>query len=90
MAELIGIEDVTTGPSYSLGGVIAGARGEMYFHKVNLFIEKYQCVEVMAGFCKELAVTGLVGRLGFFNNFIVTFDHSTNPPVLLVEKINRA
>lgn len=90
MAELIGIADVTQGPSYPLGGVISGPRENMYFHKVNLFVEKYWCIEVMAGFCKDLAVTGLVGRLGFFSNFVVTFDHTSIPPRLTVDKINRA
>jgi hypothetical protein len=89
MAEFIGL-DLSSAPSYPLGGVIEGPRETMYFHKVNIFIEKYWCVEVMAGFCRSLGTTGLLGRSGFFSNFVVNFDHTTTPPRLRVEKINRA
>jgi hypothetical protein len=93
-ATLIGISDFKNGPSYPLGGVIGGEdspREPMYFHRVNVFIEKgWSPVEMMAGFCEKLAVDGLLGRHGFLDNFIVRFDHSTNPPHFDIEKINRA
>ena len=89
MAELIGL-DLSSAPTYPLGGIIQGPIETMYFHKVNLVIEKYWCIEVMAGFCKQLGTTGLLGRFGFFSNFVVHLDHTTIPPRIRVEKINRA
>jgi hypothetical protein len=91
MAEFIGIRDVTSGPSYPLGGVIEGPRETMYFHKVNLFIEKFWSIEITAGFCKQLGTTGLLGRFGFFSNFVITCDHTNQKsPQLRIDKINRA
>jgi hypothetical protein len=89
MARFIGL-DLNGCPSYPLGGVIQGPRETMYFHKVNIFVEKYWCIEVLAAFCDNLGTTGLLGRFGFFNNFIVNFDHSGKTPQLHIEKINRA
>jgi hypothetical protein len=44
----------------------------------------------MAGFSRELSVTGLLGLRGFFENFSVKIDASTSPPYCEIEKIHRA
>lgn len=73
----------------SLQGVIGGATGLLYFHKITIFVFG-DSFETMAGFSPDLAVTGLLGRRGFFDNFVVKFDAATSPPYCEIEKIHRA
>jgi len=72
-----------------LGGVVGGAKADLYFHKIKILVGSYQ-VTTMAGFSKEISVAGLLGRRGFFEEFIVKIDSSTNPPYFEIDKINRA
>ena len=62
----------------------------MWFHRVKIYVEAEGVVEVNAGFAPRLSVTGILGRNGFFSNFIVNFDHSTTPPSLEISRINRS
>jgi hypothetical protein len=48
-----------------------------------------ELIEVMAGFPLNLSVPALLGRHGFFDHFLVTFDHSTDPPMIEVVPIDR-
>jgi hypothetical protein len=73
----------------ALQGVTGAPTSLLYFHKVRIFVFG-DSFETMAGFCPELAVTGLLGRRGFFDNFVVKFDASTAPPYCEIEKIHRA
>jgi hypothetical protein len=41
------------------------------------------------GFCQLDPWPGLLGRAGFFENFIVTFDHAASPPGMDIERIRR-
>jgi len=72
-----------------LSGVVGGKEAKLYFHKIKILVGSYQ-VTTMAGFSEELSVAGLLGRRGFFEDFIVKIDSSTNPPSFEVDKINRA
>jgi len=40
-------------------------------------------------FFEGLPMAGVLGRMGFFDNFTVTFDHSTKPPSFAYERIVR-
>jgi hypothetical protein len=82
----INLEDGIESP---LGGVIGGTTVPLYFHKIKILIGSEQ-VETMAGFSDKLSVGGLLGRRGFFDNFVVKIDSSTNPPFFELEKIHRA
>ncbi len=88
-ARFLGL-DLSGAPTYPLGGVVGDARDEMAFYKVNLIIETNWCIQVLAGFAENLAVHGILGRHGFFENFTVHFDHSGRVPQLTIEKFNRA
>jgi hypothetical protein len=72
-----------------LGGVIGGAIAPLYFHRIKILVGSYQ-VTTMAGFSDKLSVAGLLGRRGFYDNFIVKIDSSTDPPFFELDKINRA
>ena len=82
------IRRVEDGVKEDLGGVIGGPKAPMYFHKVKILVFG-DFFETMAGFSKDLSVTGLLGRRGFFENFIVKIDASGSPPICEIEKIHR-
>jgi len=85
----LGIKRVEDGIPHKLGGVIGGPTANMYFHKVKIMIGEHQ-FQTMAGFCWTLSWAALLGRRGFFENFIVRIDSSENPPVIDLEKIHRS
>ncbi len=85
----LGIRKVESGIKNTLGGVIVGATGLMYYHKVKILVGSER-IETMAGFSKQLSVAGILGRRGFFENFTVTFDASEYPPFLEVDRVYRA
>jgi hypothetical protein len=82
----IRIEDGVEGP---LSGVVAGAATSAFFHDIGLHVGT-DIIRIKAGFCDQLAVAGILGRNGFFDNFMVTFDHSVVPPELEIQRIHRA
>ena len=88
----IGIRNVEEGIQDTLKGVVGGEdrpESPIYYHKVKLQIGTDQ-FETMVGFSWNLAVGGLLGRRGFFENFLVQFDCSMNPPHLDIQKLHRA
>ncbi len=85
----LGIKRLEDGVEDSLNGIVGGPKAPVYFHKVKILIGSEQ-FQTMAGFSKELTVGGLLGRLGFLQNFIVKFDCSVTPPFFEIEKIHHA
>jgi hypothetical protein len=89
IATAIGIRDITKGAVKSeIGSVRQGIKTDCYFHKIKIYVEEW-IVDVTAGFTPHLAVPALLGRYGFFDQFLVTFNHSGNPPMLDISKIDR-
>lgn len=68
---------------------VMGARGLAYPQVVTISIDGADFQTTIL-FVEDLPVPGLLGRKGFFDNFRVTFDHSTEPPTLAYERIIRA
>lgn len=83
----IGI-DITKGIEEPLGGVIGGTTGKMWF-QVKLCLPG-TILEITAGFSNRLSVAGILGRSGFFDNYVVTFDSSSSPPGLEIQRIAHA
>jgi hypothetical protein len=81
--------DISTGVEEPLGGVIGGAIGKVYFHSVKLCLPG-TIIDIMAGFSPQLSVAGILGRAGFFDNYIVTFDPCNKPPGLDIQRVGRA
>jgi hypothetical protein len=71
-----------------LGGIIGGAKAPLYFHQVKILIGSFQ-IQTMVGFSEALSVAGLLGRRGFFDNFIFNLDGTGSLPVFEIEKLNR-
>ena len=86
LADYFGIK-VNTGVEGTVGGILKGDVEPIYFHNLKLQIASNWNITVKAGFTKKLAVPGILGRNGFFDNFKVHFDHSCKPPHLDIEKI---
>ncbi len=85
----MGIRNVEDGIKDELKGIIGGPKASIFFHRVKILVGSEQ-IETMAGFSWELAVGGILGRRGFFENFVVKIDSSTTPPTCELEKIHRA
>jgi hypothetical protein len=71
----------------NLGGVGKQMTVPVYYHDIHILVGADWKIGVRAGFSEELSVTGILGRIGFFDAFRVTFDHSVHPPVLELERI---
>ena len=75
-----GEEDETTG--------VSGKPTQIYLHDVSLHVPGH-LIKIRAGFTDELPIAGLLGRVGFFEHFKITFDPSSNPPGFDLERIHR-
>jgi len=75
-----GIED-------SIGGIGKPLTLPVFYHDIQVLIGIDWVIGVRAGFCEELAVAGILGRVGFFDCFKATFDHSEHPPILEIQRI---
>lgn len=82
----LGIKRVEDGIKEEFGGIFADPRQPVYFHKLKIIVVSEQ-FETMAGFSWQLGVTGILGRRGFFQNFITTIDSSGNLPHVELRKI---
>ena len=69
------------------GGIFRDPHRPVYFHKVKIIVVSEQ-FETMAGFSWDLGVTGILGRRGFFQNFVTTIDSSGNPPHVELQRIS--
>ncbi len=85
----MGIRKLEDGIKEDLSGIIGGPKIPIYFHKIKILVAAEQ-FETMVGFSWSFSVAGLLGRRGFFENFMVKIDSSTNPPTFDLEKIHRA
>jgi hypothetical protein len=88
IARSIGI-DVESGIPSEVGGLTRAAHSTIYFHNVNLHVAT-DVIRITAAFCEGLSVAGLLGRLGFFEHFVVTFDPAGDPPGLEIDRLPRA
>jgi hypothetical protein len=83
----LGLE-IESGPVQRIGGFATNLTEPAYFYTVNLHVGMNWAIEIKAGFVENLLMAGLLGRRGFFENFVVRFDHSSSPPYFDLEKIS--
>lgn len=84
----IGLE-IENGVPGDLGGIVHGAAIKVYYHDIGLYVGADR-VRVRAGFSDDVSVAGILGRRGFFDNFIVTFDPTLTPPGFDIQRVGRA
>jgi hypothetical protein len=87
IGKAIGIK-IDTGFKDNLGGIVRGPMSDVFFHDVSLYVGA-DIIKIRAAFCNELSAAGILGRTGFFDNFIVTFDHSGIPPCFDIQRVVR-
>ena len=78
IARAIGIGDITSGELKISGGVVQGEQMNTYGHDVQLMIGA-DSFKIRGFFSDALPIACLLGRNGFFDRFIVTFDPSDPP-----------
>jgi hypothetical protein len=87
IARAIGIT-LESGIAHEFAGVKAGMKAVAYFHKVKLLIAGHT-IEATVDFSNDIAMGGILGQVGFFDNFAVRFDWTPNPPRFEIERITR-
>lgn len=88
IASAIGIPDITTGRREQRKG-ISGVGEDVWIHPVILYVGE-NGLSIEAAFSRRLPIAGLLGMKGFFDNFKVTFDPTTEPPGLEIERVHRS
>ena len=79
--------DVRKGEAEETFG-ISGQSSTLYLHKISLYVAD-QMVTIRGGFSYEIPLAAVLGRIGLFDNFKITFDPPTNPPFFELERIAR-
>jgi hypothetical protein len=81
--------DVLKGVHSTIGGIVPGARIDVYYHDVSLWVGTGM-IRIRAGFALQITAAALLGRHGFFEHYIVKFDPSAEPPGFDIERLGRA
>src|SRR5262249_43357905 len=71
--------NLESGAARPLRGVVGGVEDKVYYHQVKIRVLG-SIVSTVAGFSSRLAVAAILGRIGFFDNFKVTFNPEYEPP----------
>jgi hypothetical protein len=86
IASAIGIK-VESGKNEFRNGI--GGPQEVWTHPIVLYVGEHT-LPINAAFAKTLPVGGLLGRRGFFDHFKITFDPTSDPPGLELERVHKA
>ncbi|MCR4341554.1 MAG: hypothetical protein NUW01_16880 [Gemmatimonadaceae bacterium] len=88
IGKAIGIR-LEDGIASSIGGIVGGVKIPIYYHSIGLYVGA-DILQMKAGFSNKLSVAAILGRRGFFDNFIVTFDPGATPPGFDIQRLGRA
>jgi hypothetical protein len=69
---------------------ISGQPNTVYTHRISLYVPGGHVLKIRASFSEELPVAGILGIIGFFENFKITFDPTSTPPGFELERIYKA
>jgi hypothetical protein len=79
IARAVGIKDITTGTLKISGGVVKGVRMKTYGHDSRLVIGSDN-FKIEGYFSDDFPMAALLGRDGFFDKYVVTFDPTGSAP----------
>jgi hypothetical protein len=89
VAAAVGIKDFTTGEPSTTGGVVSGSTMDLYGHEVRLNVGSDN-FKITGYFSDELPIACPLGRSGFFDKFIVTFDPTETNPGFELTRVHKA
>jgi len=89
VAAAIGIEDFKTGIVSQTGGVVSGSTMNLYAHDIRLHIGADN-FKITGYFSDQLPLACLLGRSGFFEHYIVTFDPTEANPGFELTRVHKA
>ena len=67
---------------------VIGGQQDVWIHPIVLYVGEH-ALHINAAFAKTLPVAGLLGRVGFFDHFKITFDPTSDPPGLELERVHK-
>jgi hypothetical protein len=73
----------------TMGGLVDGPKIDIYYHDVNLWVGADK-IRIRAAFANGMSIKAILGRRGFFENFIITFDPAATPPGFDIQRLGRA
>ena len=86
LGRIIGL-DIESGEMAESGGIVANATMKVFYHDVRLHIGT-DAYEIRAAFSDDLPFPGgFLGRSGFFNKYVVTFDPSSSLPGFEIRRV---
>jgi hypothetical protein len=88
IAKAVGITDLTTGVHSLTGGVVGGAQMDLYAHEVRLLVGSDN-FKVTGQFSDQLPIGCLLGRRGFFDKFVITFNPTEPNPGFELTRIHK-
>jgi len=88
VGELLGLE-VGDGRRDTVLGALRSTRSEVFYHRLRMDVAG-ESMSIVAGFSRDALQPCLLGRDGFFDQFVVTFNPGTSPPGLEIDRIQRA
>jgi hypothetical protein len=63
-----------------------GGVQSVWVHPIVLYMGEH-ALPIEAAFVETLPMSGLLGRIGFFEHFKITFDPTSDPPGLELERV---
>lgn len=88
IARAVGITDITSGIHSVTGGVVGEAQMDLYAHDIRLLVGSDN-FKITGQFSDQLPIGCLLGRRGFFDKFIVTFDPTEPNPGFELARIHK-
>ena len=89
IARAVGIKDITTGTPKISGGVVKGVRMKTYGHDIRLVIGSDN-FKIEGYFSDDFPMAALLGRDGFFDKYVVTFDPTGKAPGFELKRAHKS
>lgn len=77
---------IRKGREVAFSGIAMGAETIGYLHTITLTVAA-QSYRALIVFAYNVSTTGILGQIGFFDHFIVTFDCTPHPPCFDVQRM---
>jgi hypothetical protein len=89
IAAALGIDDFRSGRRTATEGIVSGANMNLYAHDVRLHVGS-DSFKITGYFSDRLPIPCLLGRNGFFDKYIITFDPTDANPGFELTRVHRA